>query len=219
MNDLTSTQLKALCYIYDRSVKGAHPPTLRELCNYMGYASVGSAQDVIATLRRKGYLEEQGRQIARSLMVSEKARLSLGGEYELDANNSLVVPCLGSVPAGHPREAIEDTIGVLTISKTLLPRKIDQQERFYALRAVGASMQGAGIFDRDWLVIRYQDTADIGQIIVARIGEEVTVKRLMHHNQKGWYLKPENDAFSVMYGDENPFQINGLVVALQRSIS
>lgn len=185
----------------------------------MGYASVGSAQDVIATLRRKGYLEEQGRQIARSLMVSEKARLSLGGEYELDANNSLVVPCLGSVPAGHPREAIEDTIGVLTISKTLLPRKIDQQERFYALRAVGASMQGAGIFDRDWLVIRYQDTADIGQIIVARIGEEVTVKRLMHHNQKGWYLKPENDAFSVMYGDENPFQINGLVVALQRSIS
>jgi repressor LexA len=219
VEDLTAVQRKALQFIHEHALRRNHAPTLRELCEHMGYSAVGSAQDIVATLRRKGYLESQDRQFARSLIVTAMARSFLTGELEITDGSTIVIPCLGTVPAGHPREAIENSIGNLAISNTLLPKKIQQADRLYALRATGASMQGAGIHDGDWLVVRYQDAADIGQIVVARMGEEVTVKRLMHNPENGWYLRPENEAFTDIYASECPFQISGLVVALQRSLS
>ena len=79
-------------------------------------------------------------------------------------------------------------------------------------------MRDAAISDGDWLIVRQTKEAEKGQIVVARLEDEATVKRLMHDKKRGFFLKPENPDFKNIYGDENPFEVIGEVVALQRMI-
>ena len=218
-NKLTETQGKALVFIRGVSESKGTTPTLRELCDYMGYKSIGSAQDVVAALRRKGYLKATDTRKARSLMVTREGK-SYGRPEEdlMHDTNTLAVPCLGKVPAGHPLEAIEERVGVLRVSYDLLGTdRRAKGKTLYALQADGESMVGAGILDGDWLVVRAQLEAEKDDVVVAMIGEEATVKRLKK-DRKGWYLKPENPLFENTYAKDRPFKILGKVVALQRSM-
>jgi repressor LexA len=219
MEKLTSTQLKALLYIQGTVTRTGTTPTLRELCDHMGYSAIGSAQDIIAALRRKGFLEEPSKQAARSLVPTVAAHDMMTPPEEDDDPFSFVLPCLGAVPAGNPVEAIEDRIGTLRISRSLIPKPHPSKEQLFALRAKGESMIQAGILDGDWLVVSSQKSAPINSIVVARIDGDATVKRLMRDKARGYFLQPENPAFKPTFAEDRPFDIIGKVIALQRALN
>jgi repressor LexA len=226
MEKLTTPQLKALLFIKDSLSKSGTIPTLRELCQHMGYSAIGSAQDVVSALRKKGFLMDQGKQAARSLvptlaasdmmenLVDNRSR-GQSDDHESDPW-TLSIPCLGTVPAGNPVEAIEDHVGVLRISKSMLSTSDGKSKNLFALKAKGQSMVQAGIFDGDWLVVASQNSAPISSIVVARVDGDATVKRLMKDPQKGYFLKPENPEFKPTFAQDRPFEIVGRVLALQR---
>ncbi len=219
MQNLTPRQLKAFDFIKSHSERMGYAPTLRELCDFMGYKAVGSAQDVIASLRKKGFITTPLKQAARSLILSDKGKAFYGVKLlgRQDLTDSFLVPCLGAVPAGVPLEAIEDHSGYLRVSTSLLPRSVSH-DNLFALQAKGLSMVHAGILDGDWLVIQQQPDAPSGTIVVAQVGDSATVKRLCFEKRRGWYLKPENPDFHEIFADVEPFNVLGRVVALQRTM-
>jgi len=217
MTKLTPTQSKALDFIRTSIERSGVAPTLREICVYMGYNAVGSAQDVVSALRKKGFIEENERQAARTYLLTSLARHQRSTPEEGDFN-TYSIPCLGTVPAGNPVLATEERIGTLRMSIALLPKPHPRADELFALRATGESMVGAGILDGDWLVVRVDKDPVREMIVVARLGDEVTVKRLMRDKAQGWYLKPENPHFAPIYANDQPFEIVGRVVALQRAL-
>lgn len=216
MSKLTPTQSKALDYIRTSIDRTGIAPTLREICSHMGYRAIGSAQDVVSALRKKGFLEDTDKQAARSYVLTSLARDFAPHIEPLDPN-TFVVPLLGSVPAGNPVEALEEQVGTMRVSMALLPKPLPKADELFGLQARGESMINAGILDGDWLVVRVQKEAPKEAIVVARVDGDVTVKRLMV-DRRGWFLQPENPNFRPIYAEEQPFEIVGRVVALQRSI-
>ena len=215
---LTSKQERVLNFIRDRIEQENSAPTLRELCDHMGYKSIGSAQDMVAALRRKGFLEQPHAQKARYLVLTEQGRFY--GRQEPFANfdyeeDTLLVPCLGSVPAGLPIEAVEDAVGSLIIGRSSLGAH--GKAEVFALKAEGDSMIDAGILDGDWLVVEGTKEAKKGDVVVAQFGTEATVKRLAK-DEEGWYLQPENKDFKRIYAKKKPFEVVGKVIALQRKL-
>ena len=212
---LTKIQAKALEFIRTSLERTGTSPTLRELCAYMGYSAIGSAQDLVAALRRKGFLQTPQKQSARSLILTPKA-IALKEPSHQSTANTYVVHCLGAVPAGDPLAAVEERTGTLRMSVNMFQRPFPVPDTMFALQASGNSMIDAGIFDGDWLVINKQAEAEPGDVVVARVGGEVTVKRLMQ-DRLGWYLKPENNTYSILRPSEDkPLEIVGKVIALQR---
>lgn len=213
---LTKIQEKALGFIYDHSKQTGAAPTLRELCDYMGYKAVGSAQDLVKALRKKEFLVSPDKQKARSLSLTEKAAALFDSvTSSISDPNTFEINCLGSVPAGNPVEAVEERVGTLRMSMAMFSKPVKDSEKLFALQAKGLSMVNAGICDGDWLVVESVQDADFGDIVVARLTDDVTVKRLMK-DSKGWYLQPENEDFSPIYASHDSFEIVGKVIALQR---
>ena len=216
MDKLTATQARALDFIRDHIEREGAPPTLREICQHMGYRAVGSAQDLVHALRRKGFLEEGARQAARALRLTAEGQHH-GGLVEKVGTDVLTVPVLGSVPAGDPAQALEERVGFLPLSRSLLPRPLPRASELFALTAKGDSMIGAGILDGDLLVVRRRSEASPGAIVVARLEGDATVKRLMQ-DRRGWFLKAENPRFPARYAADSAFEIIGQVIALQRAV-
>lgn len=217
MTKLTETQAKALEFIRDSIERSGVAPTLREICGFMGYKAVGSAQDLVSALRRKGFIEENERQAARTYHLTSLARNQSRTE-DYDAN-TFVIPCLGFVPAGNPVEAIDEHIGTMRMSIAAFAKPAPRADQLFAVRAKGESMIGAGIFDGDWLVVKLDQEPPKESIVVARVDGDVTVKRLAKDKTEGWFLKPENPAFSPMFAKDHEFEIVGQVLALQRSLT
>ncbi len=218
MTQLTPTQAKGLAFIQSSIERAGMAPSLREICAHMGYSAIGSAQDLVSALRKKGFLLASGRQTARSFVPSSLARQQPVALHDTDPN-TFVIPCLGTVPAGNPVEALENHIGTLRMSIGLLAKPQPKPAELFALQATGDSMIGAGILDGDWLVIKLEQEPPAESIVVARVEGDVTVKRLLRHAVKGWYLQPENPRFKPLYARDTPFEIVGRVIALQRALS
>lgn len=217
MSKLTETQSRALEFIRGSIERSGVAPTLREICAHMGYSAVGSAQDIVSALRRKGFLLENDRQSARTFVLSKLARHQRVTPDGGDAN-TFVIPCLGLVPAGNPVEAVESHTGTLRISISLLPKPYPRADELFALQATGESMINAGILDGDWLVVKLDSDPPRDSIVVARVDGDVTVKRLARDKAKGFCLMPENPKFSPIYAESDPFEVVGRVVALQRAL-
>jgi repressor LexA len=211
MYGLSPTQEKSLRYIL-KCVQAGRSPTLRELCDYMQYKAIGSGQDLVAALRKKGMLEEIAFK-SRSLLPTKQAYEFFRESSPLD---TISIPCLGAVPAGHPREAVEQRVGSLVFAFESLARPRPNIDQLFALRAKGDSMIHAGILDGDWLVVKYGTEAQHQQIVVARVDGEVTCKRLIRDAKKGWLLRAENPNYKDIRSDS--LEIVGSVIALQRSI-
>lgn len=214
---LTDIQSQALEFIRAKVERSGTAPTLREICDFMGYSAIGSAQDIVNALRKKGYLETPDKQAARALFLTRRARVEQ--RVEDDDQFTYVIPCLGAVPAGDPREAIEDSVGTIRISRAMFRKPMPPPESLFALKASGLSMRDAGILDGDWLVIRSCKDAAEDTIVVARLEGEATVKRLKRDRKKGWFLQPENPSFKPIFAEDQPFEVIGQVVALQRSFA
>ena len=166
------------------------PPSIREIGAAVGLRSTASVSYHLQQLQSKGLLQApDGKGRKRVTVASQR---------------SGYIPVVGVVTAGLPILAVENQEG-------LMPW--DGDPECFALRVRGDSMIGAGILDGDQVVVRPQPTAADGQIVVARIGDEATVKRLSLQKDGVW-LMPENDAYDPINGTEA--EIIGLVKAVVR---
>jgi len=197
--DLTQRQRETLEWVKDFINEKGMPPTVREIGAAFGIKS-SSVFDLLTVLERKGYLR-RGDRGARSLIV----------EGLTSARNEISeVPVVGSIAAGRPIEAIQDDRGTIAVS-----RDLTRGHETYALKVEGESMVDAGILDGDYVIVRTQETADDGDIVVALIGEEVTLKRF-YREKNGVRLDPANQNMSSIIISAGDFRIQGLVVGVMR---
>jgi repressor LexA len=175
---LTSRQERLLQVIETSLAERGYVPTLQEMARAMGIASLQGVKGHLTALERKGYLRRfPGRRRAIELM---QRIVPLEGS----------IPILGRVAAGRPLLAVENQEGVLSLGPGLLGKGAH-----FALRVQGDSMVDEGILEGDYVIVRQQDTADPGEIVVVLLGEEVTVKRLRKHGQR-LFLEAANAAYT-----------------------
>ena len=164
-----------LAFLRAFTVENGYPPTVREIMQAVGLKSTATVHYHLTELDRAGEISFSGSK-NRAISVPRQSG----------------VPVIGVVTAGQPILAVENIEGYLPY---------DGGEGCFALRVRGDSMIEAGIFDGDKVVVRQQQTADHGDIVVALIGDEATVKRLSRKNGEVW-LMPENPAYSPIDGRE-----------------
>lgn len=187
-------QEKILEFINSFLEENGFPPSVREICAAVGLKSTATVSYHIRELKR------QGRIVGDS---SRKRAISLPESRRQPGR----IPVLGVVTAGQPIYAHEDIEGYL-------PWEGDPQ--CFALRIRGDSMIGAGIFDGDNVVVRPQQTAAEGEIVIALLEDEATCKRFHRDSQGNLWLMPENDAYAPIPGNEA--RILGRVKAVYREL-
>ena len=179
-----------LDYVNHFIQENGYAPSVREIGAAVGLRSTASVSYHLQQLQQKGLLQApDAKGKKRAIVTSVRP-----GQ----------IPVVGVVTAGMPILAIENQEGTMAW---------DGDPNCFALRVRGESMIGAGILDGDRVIVRPQQTANDGQIVVARIGDEATVKRLSRRNGEIWLL-PENPAFPPIDGSEA--EIIGIVKALCR---
>lgn len=175
------------------------PPTVREVQEALGF---GAFQTAHAHLER---LVEEGRLIKR-----QGAARGYGLPEELERRiPTIKVPILGQIQAGGLREAIEEREGEIAA-------RAGDFEELFALRVRGESMRDAGILEGDLVIARAQPTAHSGEVVIALVDDEATVKTLWLHADGRVELRPENPDFSSIYPDPQACQILGKVVEVRR---
>ncbi len=171
---LTQKQTDVLKFIYQCIRDHQSAPTIREIGEKFGFSSTGTVRDHLHALVNKGYIRiHEGK--SRAIELIKEALFQ--------------VPVLGRVQAGMPVYAAEDLLGYLNLDQFAFPGP-----DVFALRVRGESMKDAGIMENDFVLVRKQDHAQPGDIVVALIGEEATVKRLAKRTD-GFFLDPANPAF------------------------
>ena len=179
-----------LDYVNQFIQENGYAPSVREIGAAVGLRSTASVSYHLQALQEKGLLQSPGAKGRKRAIVTSQRP----GQ----------IPVVGVVTAGIPILAVENQEGTMAW---------EGEPGCFALRVRGESMIGAGILDGDKVVVRPQSTADDGQIVVARIGDEATVKRLRRRNGQVW-LMPENPAFDPIDGTEA--ELIGLVKAVVR---
>ena len=191
MEHLTKSQQKVYDFLRQEASTGV-PPTVREICAGTGLRSTSTVHAHLKTLERLGYISREAG-LNRSIRV----------EGETPAAQ---VPVLGKVTAGMPILAVEDIEGYIPF-----PKK--EGKELFALHVSGLSMRDAGILDGDYVVAERTSTADDGEIGVAMIDDEATVKRLYREKDRV-RLQPENPDFQPIYSDHA--SVLGKVIAVMR---
>lgn len=207
---LTARQQQVL-QVVQRAIqyKGA-PPTRAEIASELGFRSANAAEEHLRALARKGVLELLSG-TARGIRLLGASRVHKPAAPTATAP-SLTLPLIGRVAAGAPILAEEHITDTYRVAADLFRQRPD-----YLLRVRGSSMQGVGIMDGDLLAVHRTTDARHGQIVVARLDDEVTVKRLrLQHG--GITLQSENPEFAdIQVQPSDAFAIEGLVVGLIRS--
>jgi repressor LexA len=213
--DLTKRQQEIFDFIKRYSAKYGYPPTVRDIGKAVGLASSSTVHAHLANLERLGVLRRDPSK-PRAIELLDRVREDVGGAVGSVADNvrSLVrpgLPVVGQVAAGQPilaEENIEDYVQVPPIAGG------DQGE--YVLRVRGESMKDVGILEGDYVVVRPQDTASDGEIVVALVGEEATVKRFFRESDHV-RLQPENASMEPIRSKD--VRVLGRVVGLFRNVS
>ena len=197
------TRKKVYQFVRDRILNGT-PPTTREVQETFGFKAVQSARQHLQALVAEGRLI-QSRGKARGYRLPEMLGLS---------SPTQLIPMLGRVQAGELTTAIEDPEGYIPVQT-----HFDHSEIF-ALVVRGESMVEAGILPGDIVIIRKQPTANPGEIVVALIGDEATVKTYQENNGR-IELHPENDAFDpvIPREDGEHFSLLGKVIEVRRRLA
>lgn len=194
MKPLTKSQQKVYDYIRE-CAQDSRVPSVREICAVTGLRSTSTVHLHLKTLEERGLIE-------RDKGLNRSIRLS-GSE------KSSQIPIMGRVTAGMPILAVEDIEGYVPVSET-----VRRGRELFALRVCGESMINAGILDGDIAIIHRTPTAENGDIVVALIEDEATVKRF--YKEDGHFrLQPENDAFEPIIVDE--VALLGKLVAIYRN--
>lgn len=196
---LTDRQREIFDWIRDFITDHDMPPTVREIGRGFGMQS-SSVFDHLQALERKGYLR-RGDMGARSLILEKE---------QPQPRDHPEVPVLGRIAAGSPIEAVEGDLGSIPVNAQVL-----SGAEGFALRVEGESMTEAGIEDGDYVIVQKQDTARDGDIVVALIDGEATLKRF-YRDCDGVRLEPANGKMSPIRIGEGEFRIQGKVAAVHR---
>ncbi len=215
MKDLTKKEKRVLDVLSVLINKNGYAPSLRELAAKAGFKSPNTADYYLKKLESKG-LVRAGKNLSRAVEVVHKD--------DAPPANIFQIPLLGSVPAGPLAEAIEEREDMLSLDASFVGSLTDRG-KIFALRVKGDSMIGAGIHESDLVIVRIQSTASEGDIVVARFGDEVTVKYLKRLRPSGafsggLYLVPANEKYRPIpvqgATDEDGAAIVGKVVSVIR---
>ncbi len=216
---LTDRQQQILDLVQSAIARTGAPPTRAEIAAELGFRSPNAAEEHLQALARKGVIELVGG-TSRGIRLQPEALKRLnqarGKQFNLPlpSLSQLTLPLVGRVAAGSPILAQEHIDQTYVVEASMFARKPD-----YLLRVRGMSMRDAGIMDGDLLAVQKSKDAKNGQIVVARLGDEVTVKRfkrVRNHIE----LLPENPDFEpiiVRLSDGESFEIEGLAVGLIRN--
>ncbi len=203
--DLTKRQQEIFDFIKRYSAKYGYPPTVRDIGKAVGLASSSTVHAHLANLEKIGLLRRDPSK-PRALELLDRA---------VDSVKSVVrpagLPLVGQVAAGQPvlaEENIEDYVEV--------PPLVGGEDGEYLLRVRGESMRDAGILEGDLVVVRPQQTATDGEIVVALVGEEATVKRFFQETDHV-RLQPENESMEPIRSKD--VRVLGRVVGLMRSLT
>jgi repressor LexA len=175
MQGLTKRQEQTLDFIRKSIEERGYPPTLREIGEYMGIRSTNGVNDHLRALERKGYLRREDMKSRALKLVDDHVATSV----KVADEDLLEVRVLGRVAAGLPLFAEENVIDTVRVDRML----VRGGREIFGLRVTGDSMIEAGILSGDYIFVKKQPTADRGDIVVALIGDEATVK----------YFYPERD--------------------------
>ncbi len=215
---LTARQQQILDLVQSAIERTGAPPTRAEIAAELGFRSANAAEEHLQALARKGVIELVGgtsrgiRLRSDTLRALNEAR---GKQYSLPlpSLSQLTLPLVGRVAAGTPILAQEHVEQTYLVEASLFPRRPD-----YLLKVKGMSMRDVGIMDGDLLAVQKSREAKNGQIVVARIGDEVTVKRF-RRTRTTIELLPENPEFQpivIPFGDVD-FELEGIAVGLLRN--
>ena len=212
---LTKRQQEIFDFIKRYSAKYGYPPTVRDIGKAVGLASSSTVHAHLANLERLGLLRRDPTK-PRAIELLDRVRGDVGGAVETVAGNvrNFVrpgLPLVGHVAAGQPilaEENIEDYVQVPPIA--------GGEEGEYVLRVRGESMKDVGILEGDYVVVRPQETAADGEIVVALVGEEATVKRFFREADHV-RLQPENASMEPIRSKD--VRVLGRVVGLFRNVS
>ncbi len=193
-DDLTPRQREILDFIRNNLEVSSVPPTRAEIASAFGFASPNAAEDHLRALAKKGAITlEPGS--ARGIRLAE-----------------LGLPLIGTVAAGSPLLAIENRLGRIRLDPALFTPRAD-----FLLRVRGLSMIEAGILDGDLLAVHRTSEASNGQIVIARLGDEVTVKRFKRRGNMVELIAANRDFASIMVNTrKEPLTIEGIAVGLIR---
>lgn len=204
---LTARQQEILTLIQTTMASTGAPPTRAEIARALGFKSVNAAEEHLKALARKGVIE-----LVSGTSRGIRLRLQAAQEQVTQLANTLVLPLIGRVAAGSPILAQEHVDTTHCVPESLFERRPD-----YLLRVRGMSMRDLGILDGDLLAVQASRQARSGQIVVARLDDEVTVKRL-ELTANGARLHPANPDYPVIeVHDAESFAIEGLAVGLIRA--
>jgi repressor LexA len=225
MNDspkLTPRQQQILDLVQSAIERTGAPPTRAEIAAELGFKSANAAEEHLQALARKGVIELVGgtsrgiRLKSDTLRALAEQRLApFGKQYMLPLPSlaQLTLPLVGRVAAGSPILAQEHIDQTYLMEASMFQRRPD-----YLLKVRGMSMRDAGILDGDLLAVQKAREAKNGQIVVARLGDDVTVKRL-RRTSRGIELIPENPDFDIIHVplDAADFELEGIAVGLIRN--
>jgi repressor LexA len=197
MDALTARQAEILEVIRRHIAENHRPPSRPELAKSLGVASTNGVFKHLAALEKKGAIE-----------------LAPGTARGIRLKEAQGLPLIGRVAAGSPMLAIENHLGIYPVDPSLFNPRAD-----YLLQVRGLSMKDDGILDGDWLVVHRTTEAKNGQIVVARIGDDVTVKRLKMRGHKA-ELIPANPDFETLHLDlhHDSLSIEGIAVGVIRNL-
>ena len=203
---LTHQQEKLLQFINNFQIKSNVTPSFDEMKDGLGLKSKSGIHRILSALEERGYIRKLNNR-ARAIEVLKFPN----NNTEYSNNNSITIPILGKIAAGHPIEAITDNTNYIDIPQSLLGKG-----DFFLLEVEGDSMINAGIFDGDQVIIEKRNDAKNGEIVVALIdNNEATLKRIYKRGQQ-LALQPENPDFkTVIYGPDR-VQIQGILKQLFR---
>lgn len=197
---LSKKELEAIRFIHGMFAREGRAPSVREIQCALGYRSPRSASDVLELLTERGIVRRR---------TDGQLQLLKNPEGDKSHARTVEIPVLGSAPCGQPFLAEENVEMLIPVSNTLAR----PPHRYFLLRARGDSMTEAGIDNGDLVLVRQQPTATNGEVVVALIDDEATIKEF-HHSRSVIVLQPRsrNPAHRPVVLTED-FQIQGVVVA------
>lgn len=204
-DDLTARQKQILDYICSYSNSKGYPPSVREICKATNLKSTATVHGYLIQLEKKGYIKRE-MQKPRAIEVTDA-----NSPYASVSNNNVVkIPLVGKVTAGLPILAQENIEEFFAFPKEMIPTSDDN---VFMLLVKGDSMIGAGILDGDYVIVQSTTTAENGDIVVALIEDEATIKRF-YKEENHFRLQPENPFMEPII--VSSLRILGKVIGLYR---
>jgi len=197
---LTAKQQGVFEFICSHVRERGYPPSYEEIAEQFGFASPNAVTGHLKALEKKGYVRRSEK--SRAIEIVDPSFRQTG------------IPIIGTVAAGTPIQAIENREGTLGMEDLF-----GTQDTLFALKVRGESMVGAGINPGDYVVVREQPSVDSGQIGVAFLEGDATIKRI-YQEPTGWRLQPENSGMQPIWvsRDDATFRIGGRVVGVVRRV-